>query len=132
MEYVINVKLMPELKFFCPINENDFHYTEEVRKMPGFDGTGPSGLGPMTGRGFGYCALPMPGAGYAIPPYSYANYPISYPVAPIRAGMPAFYAPPYAPPLIPRFGMGFGRGRGWGRGYGRGFGMGRGRGRWFY
>ena len=23
--------------------------------MPGFDGTGPSGLGPMTGRGLGFC-----------------------------------------------------------------------------
>ena len=23
--------------------------------MPGFDGTGPSGEGPMTGRGLGYC-----------------------------------------------------------------------------
>lgn len=25
--------------------------------MPGFDGTGPAGLGPMTGRGQGYCVL---------------------------------------------------------------------------
>jgi len=23
--------------------------------MPGFDGTGPRGMGPMTGRGAGYC-----------------------------------------------------------------------------
>ncbi|QQY79854.1 hypothetical protein EDD65_10792 [Keratinibaculum paraultunense] len=23
--------------------------------MPGFDGTGPRGMGPMTGRGMGYC-----------------------------------------------------------------------------
>jgi hypothetical protein len=30
--------------------------------MPGFDGTGPRGLGPRTGGGFGYCA---PGAGPA-------------------------------------------------------------------
>lgn len=29
--------------------------------MPGGDGTGPAGLGPMTGRGAGYCA------GYAAP-----------------------------------------------------------------
>jgi hypothetical protein len=29
--------------------------------MPGFDGTGPMGLGPRTGGGFGFCA---PGAGY--------------------------------------------------------------------
>ena len=27
--------------------------------MPGFDGTGPRGEGPMTGRGEGYCALPL-------------------------------------------------------------------------
>lgn len=26
--------------------------------MPGFDGTGPMGYGPMTGRGFGYCRVP--------------------------------------------------------------------------
>ncbi len=24
-------------------------------KMPGFNGTGPNGMGPMTGGGFGYC-----------------------------------------------------------------------------
>ena len=30
--------------------------------MPAGDGTGPAGLGPMTGRGAGYCAeFPMPG-----------------------------------------------------------------------
>ncbi|MFC1956809.1 DUF5320 domain-containing protein [Chloroflexota bacterium] len=26
--------------------------------MPGFDGTGPRGMGPMTGGGRGYCAVP--------------------------------------------------------------------------
>jgi len=26
-----------------------------VKKMPGYDGTGPRGRGPMTGRGLGYC-----------------------------------------------------------------------------
>lgn len=35
--------------------------------MPGLDGTGPAGLGPMTGRGMGFCAVRldetrMPGA----------------------------------------------------------------------
>ena len=30
--------------------------------MPGFDGTGPAGMGPRTGGGFGFCA---PGAGPA-------------------------------------------------------------------
>ena len=27
--------------------------------MPGFDGTGPRGTGSMTGRGRGYCAVPI-------------------------------------------------------------------------
>ncbi|MGD9141993.1 MAG: DUF5320 domain-containing protein [bacterium] len=27
--------------------------------MPGFDGTGPRGLGSMTGRGMGYCVKPV-------------------------------------------------------------------------
>ena len=27
--------------------------------MPGFDGTGPAGTGPMTGGGMGYCAVPL-------------------------------------------------------------------------
>jgi len=29
--------------------------------MPGFDGTGPRGLGPFTGGGRGYCALRLAG-----------------------------------------------------------------------
>jgi hypothetical protein len=46
--------------------------------MPAFDGTGPQGQGPMSGRGEGYCAvrLPNPGSGQA--PYGYAG----------RAGVP--------------------------------------------
>ncbi len=31
--------------------------------MPGFDGTGPMGRGPMTGGGFGYCATSAAPAG---------------------------------------------------------------------
>ena len=27
--------------------------------MPKFDGTGPNGKGPMTGRGSGYCVIPL-------------------------------------------------------------------------
>jgi hypothetical protein len=30
--------------------------------MPGFDGTGPRGMGPMTGGGRGFCAVPLPAA----------------------------------------------------------------------
>jgi len=33
--------------------------------MPGFDGTGPRGLGPMTGGGRGFCSVPPGGAGMA-------------------------------------------------------------------
>ena len=30
--------------------------------MPGYDGTGPGGLGPMTGGGRGYCVLKVSGS----------------------------------------------------------------------
>jgi len=30
--------------------------------MPGYDGTGPKGRGPMTGRGGGYCSLKLSGS----------------------------------------------------------------------
>lgn len=36
--------------------------------MPRRDGTGPMGMGPMTGRGMGYCA------GYAMPEFANAGY----------------------------------------------------------
>lgn len=72
---------------------------KEVSRMPFGDGTGPRGLGPMTGRGAGYCA------GF---------------------GMPGFYNPV---PGGGYGGYGFGPGRGWGRGMGRGRGRGSGRGR---
>ncbi|MBN2120494.1 MAG: DUF5320 domain-containing protein [Candidatus Omnitrophica bacterium] len=68
--------------------------------MPGGDGTGPMGMGPMTGRAAGYCA------GFSAPGY----------MNPIPArGWGFGYGR----------GRGFGRGRGWGRGYGRGFGWSR-------
>ena len=79
--------------------------------MPGFDGTGPAGMGPMTGRGMGYCAQPI-GSDMVYEPVSYG--PPVYPPAPYGSS--------------PRFwgrGRGLGRGFGWGRG--RGFGWGRGR-----
>lgn len=63
--------------------------------MPGGDRTGPAGLGPMTGRGAGYCA------GYPVPAY----------MNPVP-GRGRGYG----------FGRGWGRGHGWGRGFGRGFG----------
>lgn len=78
--------------------------------MSGFDGRGPQGLGPFTGRGMGFCVadcsqLPTP----SVPALSQT---------------------------MPVYGRNFGLGRGFtggrGRGFGRGRGMGRGRGRWFY
>ena len=63
--------------------------------MPGGDGTGPAGMGPMTGRAAGYCA------GYPVP--GFMN-----PVAGRFGGR----------------GLGWGRGRG-GRGRGFGWGRGR-------
>ena len=80
--------------------------------MPGFDGTGPRGEGPMTGGGRGYCAAPAgqqptaaDGTAAATPNPQPQNLP------------PAGFRGP---------GLGLGPGRGWGRGR-RGGG---GRGRW--
>lgn len=80
--------------------------------MPGFDGTGPAGMGPMTGGARGWCN-----------PYNapYAGY--------------GRYRLPYAAPMGPTYAYGLGRprwglGRGfWGRGRGLGWGRGPGRGR---
>jgi len=117
-------------------------FSEGGWTMPGGDGTGPMGMGPMTGRAAGFCA------GYGVP--GYMN-----PV-PTRWGgawnaAPGYCGPAYHPHYgavrgaypwaygAPRFGWGFGRGRGgWGRrnmfyatglaGWQRaGFGWGRGR-----
>jgi len=63
--------------------------------MPAGDRTGPSGMGPRTGRAAGYCS------GYATP--GFAN-----------RGMGGGFG----------FGRGMGRGFGFGRGMGRGFGRG--------
>jgi hypothetical protein len=97
--------------------------------MPGFDGTGPRGMGPMTGGGRGFCnpyyagVRSQYGGAY---PYS-TPYGMGY-MPPYGAG----YSTPYA--AYPYGAYGFGRGFGWGRGLGggRGFGWGRGfgRGRW--
>ncbi|MBM4464131.1 MAG: hypothetical protein FJ014_00950 [Chloroflexi bacterium] len=87
--------------------------------MPGFDGTGPAGMGPMTGGGRGWCN-----------PYSplyagYGPYPAPYAYRAPGAGWPTggYGFRPYGFGR-PRWGMrGF-----WGRGIGWG---GRGRGRWW-
>ena len=94
--------------------------------MPGFDGTGPMGLGPMTGGGRGYCVVPVGGWGPARPVYDYG----------VGAAYPPYYgwAPPVqaAPPVQPWYGWAPPVGYGWWR-FGprgwRGFGGWRGRGR---
>lgn len=90
--------------------------------MPGFDGTGPMGMGPRTGGGRGFCS---PVAGYA----AYGGYPCA---ANSYGGYPyggnQFGGYPYA-----GYPSAFGAGRGGfprGGGRGRAFGGGRGRGRW--
>jgi len=100
---------------------------KEVIKMPFGNGTGPAGLGPMTGRAAGFCAgYPVPG--YMNPAMGSTGF--------YDAGAPAFgpygrglygygagYGVPYAgwgnPWLRRGFGFGRGFGRGWGRGRGR-------------
>ena len=63
--------------------------------MPGFNGTGPNGQGPMTGGGRGYCSTPNAGA-----------------QQPYGRRMGRGYG----------LGRGFGAGAGRGQGYGKGFG----------
>lgn len=85
--------------------------------MPAFDGTGPRGLGPMTGRGEGYCAVAFPPPGTGRAPYGYAGL-ASTPVqpAPGPVGGMGYPTARFAPFSAPRFGRGLGRRRGRGRG----------------
>jgi len=112
------------------MNESFNFPGKEVINMPFGDGTGPAGLGPMTGKAAGFCAgYPVPG--YMNPAVGRAGF--------YGPGMPAFgaygtglygygagYGMPYGGRVNPwlrrgfGFGRGFGRGRGWGRGRGRG------------
>ncbi|TES94528.1 MAG: hypothetical protein E3J87_00110 [Candidatus Cloacimonadota bacterium] len=72
--------------------------------MPGGDGTGPRGMGPMTGRAAGYCA------GYSRPGFT-------NPVPRMGLGL-GRYPYPNPTPMRPYYGMGFFGGRGGGRGRG--------------
>jgi len=81
--------------------------------MPGFDGTGPMGQGPMTGGGRGFCAMPYRAYG----PYASG---MRAPHYPSSSAYP-FYGQPF-------YGTAFGAGRGglpWGGGRGRCSGGGR-------
>jgi len=64
--------------------------------MPGFDGTGPRGMGPMTGGGRGFCSPWGIGAAsraYGVPPRAGYGYPY-YGAGPITPG-----AMPFAPQM---------------------------------
>lgn len=87
---------------------------KEVFYMPGFNGTGPAGMGPMTGGGRGFCN--PSGAAYGPAPawgpgYSGAGY-----------GMGFGRGRDFSGGYRPGFGRGFRPGVGGGRGYGRGIG----------
>ena len=93
--------------------------------MPGFDGSGPRGMGPMTGGGRGWCNPNYAGGRSAFT----GQYPYSTPygtgyVPPYGAG----YSTPYA--ASPYGSFGFDRGFGGGRGFGFGRGRGMRRGWW--
>jgi len=84
--------------------------------MPGFDGTGPRGQGPLSGRGEGYCAMALP-EGQA--PFGYAGRPCR-PILPGGAPAPLGVGRrfPFWPPHLFRrgsraYGHGRARGRGW-------------------
>ena len=91
--------------------------------MPGGDGTGPMGVGQMTGRGAGYCAgfpapgymNPMPGRGWGMGRgwgrgggrgrgggwgrgrgWRYGYQAMGFPDAPLDYGAAPYYAPPSA------------------------------------
>jgi len=95
--------------------------------MPGFDGTGPLGLGPMTGGGMGYCVVPLSQTGSMTAPYAgYKGRRAVYPVT--RPGFDSSYY------LYRKYGFGVRFGRWFARGFGQGRGSGRGIGRrgWFW
>jgi hypothetical protein len=88
---------------------------KEVIDMPRGDGTGPAGLGPMTGRAAGFCVgYPVPGYMNPVGAKRFAPMAGPYGYRPIAYG----YGLPYS--LVrPWFGRGFAHGRGRGRGRGR-------------
>jgi hypothetical protein len=87
--------------------------------MPRFDGTGPRGQGPMTGRGEGYCAVKIPESGEA--PYGYAGLrgtPVRLQAPAARSALGARLTRWLRP--VTWSGRTFGRGRGRRAGRGRG------------
>ena len=66
--------------------------------MPGFDGTGPRGMGPMTGGGRGFCAIPLPGVYARRAAYPSYGMPWSTPYYGAGPAVPG--AVPFAPQMI--------------------------------
>ena len=62
--------------------------------MPGFDGTGPMGMGPMTGGGRGFCAVPLRQSWQA-----YAGRRFAMPYA-VPLGIPYYGATSFAPAIV--------------------------------
>jgi hypothetical protein len=93
---------------------------KEVIQMPFGDGTGPAGMGPMTGRAAGF------GAGFPVPGYRNPGGAWGY-MAPYNMP-PSGYGLRYGAPYTGWLGRWFRRGLGFARGFGyaRGFGFGRG------
>lgn len=91
--------------------------------MPGFDGTGPRGEGPLTGRAEGYCAMQLPdkpgqtASGYA----GLQGTPVRMPYPAVRPALRARFArwirPLSWPGRLFRPRRGFVRGRGRRRGW---------------
>ncbi len=104
--------------------------------MPGLDRTGPRGLGPMTGGGFGLCTgfLPMPYSPYdyrqpMMAPFlnkhpNYVQNPYEFQNQPSIPTQQPYYTTPMQQPYYSGFPFGWGMGRGLSLGWGRGFGMG--------
>jgi len=119
VEGLVGIQCVPVILKNVNINEE----RKEVINMPFGDGTGPAGLGPMTGRAAGFCA------GYPVPGYMNPNigragfYGTVIPaIRPYRAGLYGYAMPLYVRGFSPWVGRGFGFGRGRGRGRGR-FGL---------
>ncbi|MCD6519189.1 MAG: DUF5320 domain-containing protein [Anaerolineae bacterium] len=77
--------------------------------MPGFDGTGPRGAGPLTGRGEGFCVMRLPKPGSQELPHGFMGI----------QGTPFYLMPPgpiwvFPPAIVPGNSPAPRRGR-WGR-----------------
>lgn len=110
-----------------PVGDTSTNKTEqekEVIQMPFGNGTGPAGMGPMTGRGAGFCT------GYPMPGYRNPGSMRGY--IPPRSISPDGYGTGYGTAYTGWLGRWFRRGFGFARGFGLGRGRRGGRGRFGY